>query len=277
MHDKVLQGMETIKILLVGDVVGEPGRIVFSRNIDAIVKKYHIDGVIVNGENSCQTGRGITLKAIDTFKSCGTDVITTGNHVWQQKETYSSFTARKDLIRPHNFPEGVPGTGLTTFTTKKNGIVVGVINLQGRVFMKELLSCPFRAVDQALASLRGKTNVIFVDFHAETTSEKIALAHYVAGRVTGVVGTHTHVQTADERLLLEHTAFISDLGMVGALNGMLGMKKEPIIENFLKQMPTRFAVDTEPPFVFCGVVITAQTDGKAISIERVMVKDIVPC
>ncbi len=268
--------MKTIKILLVGDVVGEPGRAVFSRNIDTLMKKHCIDGLIVNGENSCQTGRGITLKAIDVFKSGGVDIITTGNHVWQQREVYSSFVTRKDLIRPHNFPQDAPGTGIATFITK-SGIPVGVINLQGRVFMKELLSCPFKAADQAILYLENKAKLIFIDFHAETTSEKIALAHYVTGRVTGVVGTHTHVQTADDRVLSDHTAFISDLGMVGSLNGMLGMKKEPIIENFLKQMPTRFAVDLEPPFVFCGVIITAQEDGKATSIERVMIKDTAPC
>lgn len=268
--------MEIIKVLLVGDVVGESGRAVFSRNIDALMKKHCIDGLIVNGENSCQTGRGITLKAIDIFKSGGADIITTGNHVWQQREVYSSFVSRKDLIRPHNFPEGVPGTGIATFVTK-TGISVGVINLQGRVFMKELLSCPFKAADQAISYLQNKTKLIFIDFHAETTSEKIALAHYVSGRVTGIVGTHTHVQTADDRILADYTAFISDLGMVGALNGALGMKKEPIIENFLKQMPTRFTVDLEPPFIFCGVIITAQANGKATSIERVMIKDTAPC
>jgi len=270
--------MITIKILLVGDVVGESGRAVFQKTLGTVVRKYAIDGIIVNGENSCQTGKGITLKAVDFFIGQGANVITTGNHIWQQKEIYPVLMSRKDIIRPYNFPEGVPGLGFTTFTTKNNLCTVGVINVQGRVFMREFLSCPFRAVDNALNILKNKTKVVFIDFHAETTSEKMALAHYVSGRVSAVVGTHTHVQTSDARILPGGTAFITDLGMVGSLNGMLGMKKEPIIENFLKQMPTKFSVDTEPPYVFCGAVITVDSNtGQALSIEAVSINQYELC
>lgn len=266
--------MNTLKVLLVGDVVGITGRRIFQRHIGRIKNDYGIDAIIVNGENSASDGRGITSRIVHFFKHCGVNVITTGNHIWKNREIYSYWDkGANDLLRPANFPSGVPGIGVTTFTCANN-TVVGVVNLQGRVFMHELVSCPFRAIDSILTFLRTKTSIIFIDFHAETTSEKAAMGYYVDGKVSGLVGTHTHIQTADERILPNGTGFISDLGMCGALNSMLGMKKEPIIQNFLTQMPTKFTVETEGPIILCGVIMTVDSNnGKTIAIERLRIVD----
>lgn len=263
--------MSTIRVLLIGDVVGAAGRAMFQKHIPHIKKEHKIDAVIVNGENSSQ-GRGITSRIVKFFRHCGADVVTSGNHIWHNREIYGYLPSHEDLLRPANFPSGVPGVGVTTFMC--NNKTIAVINLQGRVFMKDLIDCPFRTAESILTYLRHKTNIVFVDFHTETTSEKMAMGHLLAGKVSGVVGTHTHVQTADERILPGGTAFVSDLGMAGSLNGMLGMKKEAIVEQFLKQMPTRFVVDNQPPFVLSGVWIEVDTEtGKALAIERVRIVD----
>ena len=206
------------------------------------------------------------------FKKCGADVVTSGNHIWAQRDIYSYLAENKDLLRPANFPSETPGVGVTIFSCK--GERVAVINVLGRVFMREHVDCPFRTVESILTYLKHQTPLVFVDMHAEATSEKIGLAHFLDGKVSGVVGTHTHVPTADERVLPGGTAFVTDLGMVGALNGMLGMKKGPIIQHFLTQMPTRFEVETEGPGVISGVYIDVDTaTGKAIDIKRVHVVD----
>lgn len=264
--------MKTLKVLLVGDVVGNTGRMMFQKHIDRIRTMYGIDAVIVNGENSSSQGRGITSRIVRFFKHNGADVVTSGNHIWYKREIYSYMEGHTDLLKPANFPGGTPGVGVTTFLCK--GQTIGVINLQGRVFMRELVSCPFRAAESILTYLKHKTDIVFVDFHAETTSEKMALGHFLDGKVSGVVGTHTHVQTADERVLPGGTAFITDLGMVGSLNSMLGMKKEPIIEHFMRQMPVKFEVDTSLPIIMCGVCIEVDVaTGKAVSIQRIQVID----
>lgn len=264
--------IKRLRVLLIGDVVGVSGRATFQKLIPHIKNDYKIDAIIVNGEN-CSNGRGITSRIVKFFRHNHVDVVTSGNHIWANKEIYNYLKEQhNDLLRPANFPSVCPGVGVTTFECK--GFTVGVINLQGRVFMKEHLDCPFRAAESILTYLRHKTNIILVDFHAETTSEKMALAHYLDGKVSGVVGTHTHVQTADERILPGGTAFITDLGMVGALNGMLGMQKEQIVENLLTQMPVRFQVDTKPPFVLSGVWIEIDTQtGKATDIQRIRIVD----
>ncbi len=264
--------METIRVLMLGDIVGDAGRTMFAKHIAAIEKDHAIDATIINGENSSNQGRGITPKIADFFRDYGVDCITTGNHIWYRREIYSYLDAHKYILRPANFPSGTPGIGVTTFDIK--GITVAVINLQGRIFMKEQVEDPLRTVDSILSYLKDKTPIIFIDFHAEATSEKHALAYYCAGRVSGVVGTHTHVQTADERILPGGTAFISDLGMAGSLNSMLGMEKEPIIQHFLTQLPVKFTVDIKPPFVLSGVVIEVETStGCAKKIERLRVID----
>ncbi|HSW73849.1 MAG TPA: TIGR00282 family metallophosphoesterase [Candidatus Limnocylindria bacterium] len=261
-----------LRILFLGDLVGDTGRAIFAKHIARLKSELKIDGIVVNGENSSTQGKGITPAIVKFFKEHGVDVITTGNHVWQRQEIGAYLAAHRDVLRPANFPAETPGSGVTTFTCK--GFEVGVINVQGRVFMKELLACPFRTVESNLTYLRDKTNIIFVDMHAETTAEKMGLAYFLDGKISGIVGTHTHVQTADERILPGGTAYITDLGMAGSLNSMIGMKKEAIIRNFLTQMPERFAVDTSSPLVMTGAWIEVDTiTGKATDIQRVKVVD----
>ena len=256
---------------MLGDVVGVAGRAMFAKHIASIRKDYTIDAVIVNGENSGNQGRGITPQIAEFFKEFGADCITTGNHIWYRREIYSYLNENTSIIRPGNYPPGAPGSGIALITigTQK----IAVVNLQGRIFMREEVDDPFRAIDSLLSYLRDKTSHIFIDFHAEATSEKQAFAYYCAGRVSAVVGTHTHIQTADERILPGGTAYITDLGMAGALNSMLGMKKDAIINHFITQMPVKFTVDTEPPFVMSGVIIDVESDGKAKNIERLRIVD----
>ncbi|RTL07257.1 TIGR00282 family metallophosphoesterase [Candidatus Dependentiae bacterium] len=262
-----------MKIGCFGDVVGSAGRAIFQKHIAKLKAEYQLDGIIVNGENSCATGRGISTKNVHFFQHHDVDMITSGNHIFQNKDIYTYLDTKKDLIRPANFPSTAPGTGALTFTTQ-SGITIGVINIQGRVFMRELLSCPFKSAESLIPYLQQKTNCIFVDIHAETTAEKMGVAHFLDGKVSCVFGTHTHVQTADERILPGGTAFITDLGMAGSLNGMLGMKKEQVIQNFISQMPTKFEVDTHLPLVLCGIVVTVDAvTGRAKAIERIRIVD----
>jgi hypothetical protein len=265
-------GIKRIRVLMLGDIVGASGRAMFQKHAPRLKRELEADAIVVNGENSSAHGRGITSKIVKSLRHCGADVVTSGNHIWQNKEIYHYIDQNTDLLRPENFPGGVPGKGVTTFECK--GFAVAVVNLQGRVFMKEHIDCPFRCAESILAYLKHKTPIVLVDFHAETTAEKMALGHFLDGKVTAVVGTHTHVQTADQRVLPGGTAFVSDLGMAGALNGMLGQKKEPIIEHFIKQMPTKFVVDLEPPYVLSGVSIDIDVStGKAIDIKPIRVID----
>ncbi len=260
-----------LKILFIGDIVGEMGRALLEKHLPILRNKYAIDATIVNGENAAD-GRGITPRIMEHLKQLQVDVVTSGNHIWDKKDIIPYFYAHKDLLRPANFPSECPGVGVTLITVKEKQIAV--INVQGRVFMREDLDCPFKAVQSILTYLKDKTNIILVDFHAETTAEKAALAYFLDGRVSAVVGTHTHVQTADERILPHGTAFITDLGMVGALDSSLGMKLDAIINHFITQMPTRFTVETEGPGLLNGVVITIDMrTGKATHIERVRIID----
>lgn len=264
--------MGRLRVLLIGDVMGAPGRIMFQKHIDQLRAKNNIDAVIVNGENSDARGRGITPRIVKFFKHNGADVVTSGNHIWANKEIYNYLAENNDLLRPANYPSAAPGVGVTMFKCKEH--VIAVINLIGRVFMKDLVDCPFRTAESILTYLKGKTNIIFVDMHAETSAEKIAMGFFLDGRVSGVVGTHTHVQTADERILPKGTGFITDLGMTGAYNSMIGMKKEPIIQHFITQMPTRFVVEESAPVIMTGVWIEVDTaTGMAIAIERIKVID----
>lgn len=261
-----------LRVLCIGDVVGLTGRLMFQAHIDRIRQKHAIDAVIVNGENSGSQGRGISSRIVSFFKHNGADVVTSGNHIWHNREIYSYLDKNTDLLRPANFPRTSPGVGVTTFNC--NGYTVGVVNVQGRVFMRELVDCPFRTLESILTYLQTKTKIIFVDFHAETTSEKLAMAYHFDGKISGLVGTHTHVQTADERVLPGGTGYITDLGMVGSLNSMLGMQKEAIIHNFLTQMPVKFTVDTSKPIVLCGVIMEVDTaTGKCVQVERLQVID----
>lgn len=263
---------DSIKILCIGDLMGTPGRALFKKHIAALKKQYAVDGVIVNGENTAHDGRGITPLIVDFLKHYGANVITSGNHIFAKREIYPYLSSHKDLLRPINFPASTPGVGVTTFSVA--GVPVGVINVQGRVFMRELLSCPFKAVESALLFLKPQTSCIIIDMHAEVTSEKMGIAYFVDGQASCVYGTHTHVQTADERILPQGTAYISDIGMGGSINSMIGMKRQGIMHNLITQMPVKFEVETEGPYHMHGIVVTIDTrSGKALAIERFKVID----
>lgn len=264
--------ISTLRMLLLGDIVGPAGCAMFQKHLNRIKEKYNISGVIVNGENSACDGRGITVKLMHFFKHNGADVVTSGNHIWAKKEIYQYLKENKDLLRPANFPSECPGTGVATFNI--GATVIGVINLQARIFMRDNLACPFKTADTVLTFLKTKTNIIFVDFHGEATAEKLGLAYYLDGRVTAIVGTHTHVPTADERILPHGSAYVTDLGMAGALNSMIGMKKDPIINNLITQMPVKFEVETDGTMVMSGVFVDVDINtGKALHIERIYIID----
>lgn len=264
--------MSDIRIMCLGDLVGNPGRQMFAKHSATLKEKYRVDCMIVNGENCTFDGRGIIPKNADFLFSQGAHVITSGNHIFAKKEILPYFAAHKNLLRPANFPSECPGAGVTTISL--GDIAIGVINLQGRVFMRELLSCPFKAFDVLYQELKAKTSIIIVDFHAETTAEKQAFGFYVDGRASLVVGTHTHVPTADERILPQGTGFIVDLGMAGAVHSSLGMKKDLIISNIITQLPVKFEVETTGPMVMTGILATIDAKtGKTKKIERIRVDD----
>ena len=263
-----------MNVLFVGDIVGIPGQRMLQKHLEKIITTQAIDIALVNGENSAADGRGITPQIMESLKELGVDLVTSGNHIWAKKEIVPYIASHKDLLRPINFPGGCPGVGVAVVTSKRSNATLGVINVQGRIYMRELVSCPFRAVESALSYLKSQTNCIFIDMHAEASSEKIGLAHYFDGQVSAVVGTHTHVQTADERILPGGTAYITDAGMGGALNSMIGMKTDIILKNMLTQMPVKFMVETTGPFILCAVVVTIdEKTGRASAIKRVQVID----
>lgn len=264
--------MGLLKILMLGDICAAPGRAIFQKYSAHLKQHYGADALIVNGENSASTGKGITSRIMKFFKHHGVDVVTSGNHIWAQREIYQYLKEHTDLLRPANFPTGCPGGGVTTFVV--GSTTVGVINLQARTFMREFVACPFRTAESILTYLKPRTNIILVDFHGEASSEKMGLAYYLEGKVSAVVGTHTHVLTHDARILPGGTAYITDLGMAGAFNSMIGMKKEPIISHMITQMPIRFEVETEGPMILSGVCISINAEtGKAEEIETIKIVD----
>lgn len=255
-----------MKVLFIGDIVGKTGRLAVKSLLPLIVNKYKIDLVLANGENAAG-GFGITEKVASELFSYGIHVMTSGNHIWDKKESIPYIGKEARIIRPLNYPPGVPGYGSTTITMK--GIRVGIINLSGRVFMSSM-DCPFRVGMVEIERLRKETNIIIIDFHAEATSEKIAFGYYVDGRVSAVIGTHTHVQTADEKILPGGTAYITDVGMTGPSDSVIGIDKEQIIERFLLQMPKKFET-ARGGGIFSAVVIEMEEDsGKSTAIQRLM-------
>ena len=228
-----------MRILFIGDIVGSPGRQIVRERLADIVAHRQIDLVIANGENSA-SGFGITPKIADDLLQNGIDVLTGGNHSWDRKEVLEYMPHQPRLLRPGNFPEGSPGSGACVGTAK-NGVRYAVLNLQGRIFLPAI-DDPFRKADAELAKLPADVALVLVDMHAETTSEKIAMGWYLDGRVTAVVGTHTHVTTADEHVLPQGTAFITDVGMTGPHDGVIGMDRNGIIKRFLDGLPARFDV-----------------------------------
>ena len=262
---------DNIRVLMLGDVVGAPGRAIFQKYSAHLREKYKAQALIVNGENSAD-GKGITPRIMRFFKHNGADIVTSGNHIWAKRDIYSYLQEHRDLLRPANFPSTCPGVGVTTFIA--GAFTIGVINIQARTFMREQVACPFRTAESVLTYVKTKTNIIVLDFHGEATSEKMALAYYLDGQISALVGTHTHVQTADARILPGGTAYITDLGMAGSLNSLIGMKKEPIIQQMLNQMPVRFEVETQGPYVLSGVCITINSaTGKATAIEPIYIVD----
>ena len=265
-----------MRILFIGDIVGSPGRQIVSDRLADIVAQQRIDLVIANGENAA-SGFGITPRLADELLGMGIDVLTGGNHSWDRKEIHEYMPHQPRLLRPGNFPEGTPGSG--TFTgNAKNGAKYAVLNLQGRVFLAPI-DDPFRKADAELAKLAADVDIILVDLHAETTSEKIAMGWYLDGRVTAVVGTHTHVTTADERVLPQGTAYITDVGMTGPHGGVIGMDREAIIKRFLDGLPARFEVASGDVQMNCVLIETddageRNTAGRlrARSIERLRLR-----
>jgi 2',3'-cyclic-nucleotide 2'-phosphodiesterase len=230
-----------MRVLFVGDIVGSPGRQIVRDRLADLVENQHIDLVIANGENSA-AGFGITPRIAEELLQGGVEVLTGGNHSWDRREIFDFIPHEPRLLRPGNFAEGNPGSGLYVGTAK-NGVKFAVLNLQGRIFLAPI-DDPFRKVDSELAKLPPDVAFVLVDIHAETTSEKIAFGWYLDGRVSAVVGTHTHVPTADERLLPEGTAYITDVGMTGPHEGIIGMERGAIIKKFIDGLPTRFEVAT---------------------------------
>jgi metallophosphoesterase (TIGR00282 family) len=255
-----------VKILFIGDIIGKPGRQALSRELDRLVDRYAVDLVIANGENAAG-GFGLTLETSRELFDMGVHCITSGNHIWDKKEQVPLVLADKRILRPLNYPEGAAGVGSAIFTTPGK-IKVAVLNLEGRIYMKNL-ECPFRAADREIERLHQETPIIFVDFHAEATSEKSALGWYLDGRVSALVGTHTHVQTADERILSQGTAYLSDAGMTGSFDSVIGIGKDEAIRKFLTQLPVKFEIPKKDMRINGVVIGVDEVSGKAISIERI--------
>lgn len=256
-----------MNLLFIGDIVGRPGREAVARSLPHLRERYQIGFTIANGENAAG-GLGITAAVAEELLQAGIDAVTTGNHVWRHRQAIPYLEDEPRVLRPANFPPGAPGRGSGLFPAADAG-PVGVVNLVGRTFM-DPLDCPFRAADREIQELRGKTKLIIADVHAEATSEKLALGWYLDGRVSAVIGTHTHVQTADERLLPQGTAYITDVGMTGPRDSILGVKEGPIIQRFLTGLPTKFEV-AAGPLALNAVAVNLDTEtGTATSIERVI-------
>jgi 2',3'-cyclic-nucleotide 2'-phosphodiesterase len=254
-----------MNILFIGDIVGRPGRDLVRAGLEALVRHHQVDFVIANAENAAG-GFGVTREIGDELLGLGVDVMTSGNHIWDKKEAIGYIGVEARLLRPSNYPAGVPGRGLYVGRTR-DGRAVGVVNAMGRVFMLNI-DDPFTTVVREIETVRERTPLVVVDFHAEATSEKIAMGWHLAGKVTAIVGTHTHVQTADNRILPGGTAYITDVGMTGPHDGIIGVEREPALARFLNAMPARF--DTASGDLrLHAVVITADAEtGRASAITR---------
>ena len=258
-----------MKVLFIGDIVGKTGRTATKALLPTVVTRYKIDLVIANGENAAG-GFGITDKIVAELLGYGVHVITTGNHVWDKKEFIPQISKENRVLRPLNYPPGVPGYGSLLYPLH-NHVKVAIINIAGRVFMSPN-DCPFRVAKEEIERLSAFTKVIIVDFHAEATSEKIAFGHYVDGKVSAVIGTHTHVQTADEKVLPGGTAYISDVGMTGPSDSVIGIEKEQIIERFLTGMPMRFET-AQGEGIFSALVIEIDEEtGRSTAVQRLQLK-----
>ncbi len=261
----------SLKVLFIGDIFGKPGRRIAKEVLPGLVEEYSPDLILANGENAA-AGFGITPALVEELLDLGIAVLTSGNHIWDKKEIVAYFIEHADgrLLRPANYPATAPGHGLYIGRTRA-ALDYAVMNLQGRVFMPTI-DCPFRTADALLEKIPANVKLRIVDMHAEATSEKQALGWYLDGRVTAVVGTHTHIPTADETVLPQGTAYVTDLGMTGPYDSVIGIEKEPIIKKFLDQIPARFEV-AKGDVRFCAVLIDADPEtGRALGIQRILRK-----
>jgi len=258
-----------MNILLIGDIVGNPGREAIKAFLPNLVEKNNIDFIVANAENSAG-GSGIIPKVAQELFSYGINVLTSGDHVWKRKEIFEIIDTENRLLRPLNYPKPALGRGFTIIENKK-GIKIAVINLLGRVFL-DPMDCPFKATESVLSEIKKETNIILIDFHAEATSEKLALFYYLDGLVSCIAGTHTHIQTADERISEKGTAYITDLGMTGPFDSVLGRKKEQVIERLISRLPVKLDV-AEGDLQLQGIIVSVEpSNGKATSIRRIVEK-----
>lgn len=257
---------KVLNILFLGDIIGSYGRAVVRQLLPRLKQEFSLDLVIANGENSAH-GYSITEKIYREFLELGIDALTMGNHVWEKREIVNKISELSQIVIPANYPPGVPGRDVVYLEAA--GHQVAVVNFLGRVFM-QCLDCPFQTADKLLPKIREKTPIIIADLHAEATSEKYAFGYYLDGRVSAVLGTHTHVQTADERILAGGTAFIADVGMVGGEDSVIGMKKEQILKRFITQLPEKFEPQDNGPGLFNAVFLRIDSqNGKALEIRRI--------
>ncbi|HEX7065363.1 MAG TPA: TIGR00282 family metallophosphoesterase [Bacillales bacterium] len=258
-----------MKLLFIGDVVGRPGRRVLEDYLPKLKKKYQPTLTIVNGENAAG-GKGITEKIYKQILDLGAQAVTLGNHTWDNREIFEFIDDAPLLVRPANFPEGTPGQGMAF--VRVNNMEIAVINLQGRTFLPPLES-PFTKADELIEQAKKRTSCIFIDFHAETTSEKQAMAWYLDGKVSAVIGTHTHVQTADNRVLPKGTGFMTDVGMTGPYDGIIGMDREAVLKKFMTHMPVRFEVQNGREQLSGALIDIDPKTGLASSVKRILVND----
>ena len=257
--------MSVKNILCLGDIIGITGRYAVRRHLEEIKLEHDIDFVIANGENAAN-GIGITRDTAAELFNSGVNVLTSGNHIWNNRDVFALIGFENRLLRPYNYPNESPGLGYYIYDIFD--CKIGVINLMGRTFM-DALDCPFKKSNIAIKHIKEKTNIIFIDFHAEATAEKIAFSYYLEGQVSCIFGTHTHVQTADEKILSSFTAYISDLGMCGSYDSVIGMKKEAAVSRFVSKIPHRFEVETTLPMIN-GIIVQVDIDsGRALSIKRI--------
>lgn len=258
-----------MRILFIGDIVGKVGRNAIAEYLPKIKQSYRPTVSIVNAENAAH-GKGLTEKLYKQLLRDGVDFMTMGNHTYGQREIYDFIDDVNRMVRPANFPSEAPGVGMRFIQI--NDIKLAIINLQGRSFMQDI-DDPFKKADQLIEEAKKETNFIFVDFHAETTSEKNAMGWYLDGRVSAVVGTHTHIQTSDERVLPNGTGYITDVGMTGYYDGILGINRDEVIERFITSLPQRHVVPDDGRSVLSGVIIDLDKDGKTKQIERILIND----
>lgn len=256
-----------MRVMILGDVMGRPARRAVRDLVPSLIAKEEIDLVVANAENAAG-GMGVDIKSAKELLSAGVQVLTSGNHIWKKKEIYSFLDDQESLIRPANFPAGAPGKGWCLW--QHNGLRALVINLQGRVFMPNHVDDPFRCVDEILRQHAAQSLVVIVDMHAEATSEKYAMGWYLDGRASVVFGTHTHVQTADERILPAGTAYITDVGMCGPFDSVIGMEKESVIRGFITQLPRQFEV-AQDNVVLQGAIVDIDDNGRAREIRRLRI------